>query len=135
MLVVKITIATEQHRQRAINAIKSLPLEPIQVVETKVRKDSKTLAQLRTVYGWFRFISTEYAAAGGKFFHPEVWKHELKTRFGLWVEKETFKGTRTELKSLADYNITEMSKFMDDVNHFVGSEFSIFVPLPGEPEV
>ena len=130
----KFTIGTEQHRQRVIDAIKSLPLEPVQVVEIKVRKDSKTLAQLRTVYGWFRYISSKYAEAGGKYYLPETWKKELKNRYGVWVEEETFKGVEMVLKSLADYNIKEMSKFMDDVNHFVGSEFSIFVPLPGEPE-
>lgn len=130
----KFTLSTEQIRQRAIDAINGLPLEPVQVVEIKIRKDSKTLAQLRTVYGWFKFISTEYAEATGKFYQSETWKHHLKERFGLTVEKETFGGVRTEMKSLADYNIKEMSKFMDDVNHFVGSEFQIFVPLPGEPE-
>ncbi len=130
----KFTLSTEQIRQRVIDAIKSLPLEPVQVVEIKVRKDSKTLAQLRTLYGWFRYISTEYAEATGKFYQAETWKYHLKERFGLTVEKETFDGVRTEMKSLADYNIKEMSKFMDDVNLFVGSEFSIYVPLPGEPE-
>jgi hypothetical protein len=101
-------------------------------VEISERKDNKTLAQLRTVYGWFRYISTTYAEAGGKYYLPETWKYHLKDRFGLTVEKEMFNGVRTEMKSLADYNIQEMSKFMDDVNHFVGSEFQIFVPLPGE---
>lgn len=126
----KVTIASEAHRQRAIDSIKSLPLEPIQVVEIKVRKESKTAAQCRTVHGWFRYIAGKYAEAGGKYYLPETWKDELKNRFGVWEEKETFKGTRTQLKSIADYNITEMSKFMEDVNHFVGSEFQIFVPLP-----
>jgi hypothetical protein len=112
----------------------ALSPDTVWTVTIKERKDSKTLAQLRTIYGWFRYISTEYAEATGKYYQAETWKYHLKDRFGLTVEKETFGGVRTEMKSLADYNIAEMSKFMEDVNHFVGSEFSIFVPLPGEPE-
>lgn len=102
--------------------------------EIKEQKESKSIAQLRTVHGWFRFISIEYADATGTYYSPDAWKVYFKDRFGVEIGYDTLEGEKREQKSFEKYNVKEMSELMDNINHFCGSEFSIFVPLPGEPE-
>ncbi len=118
---------------RLYQVCESLDTEKRWQVNIKEWKESISDAQRRTVHGWFRFISQQYAEATGKHYSPASWKIYFKERFGLWNEIETLDGIKTELKSLADYKMPELSKLMDDINHFCGSEFNIFVPIPGEP--
>jgi hypothetical protein len=129
----KSTVHTENDRERVISKITSakLPLS----VEWKRWVEKRSNPQNSLVHVWFGVISTKHAENTGKFYHADMWKVHLKEMFGYWIEVEMPDGKiRRELKSTADYDVAEMAKFMDNVDHYAGGELNIFLPMPSVPD-
>lgn len=103
-------------------------------VEVKKYVQKRSNPQNRLVHKWFGFIAKEFALAGGKFYTPAQWKDHLKELFGYWIEVEMLGKTKMVQKSTADYDVKEMSTFMEKVDHYCGSEFHIFLPSPNVPD-
>jgi len=130
---VKIIIRGERQLHRAIDVLNMLPAEPVMQVEIKPFKDSKSLAQLRTVHGWLREVQEVFQESQGKFYTIEALKEYFKNLFGVTQILDLPDGTqRVILKSFADYEMPEMSKLMEDMLHYCGSDLRIYLTIPGE---
>ena len=86
---------------------------------------ASVVPQNALIHKWFGVIAKEYAMSGGNFYTAEMWKEHLKNLFGYWEEFEMLGKTVRRLESTADYDVAEMSKFMDNL---VRSRFT-FVEL------
>ena len=130
---VKIILRGMPQVDRAIEILRMLPLEPVMQVEIKVLKDSKSLAQLRTVFMWLKEIQTCFQESQGVFYTTEALQEWAKGLFGVTQILDMPDGTqRVILKSFADYEMPEMSKLMEDMLHYCGSELRIYLTIPGE---
>lgn len=116
---------------RAIEIIKSLPLNPVMVVKITEFKDSKSLAQLRTVHMWVKEVQEWFQETQGKYYTVDALKDYFKNMFGLYETSETPTGELFKLKSFASYTLAEMREFMDKMNHYCASELHIFLTIPG----
>ena len=131
---IKIILRGMPQVDRACEIIRMLPLEPLMVVTIAQHKDSKSLAQLRTVHMWLREVQDFFQEAHGKYYHLDALKEHFKGLFGVVEVMEAPSGNKTIVKSFADYTVDEMSQFMDDMNHYCGSELHLFLTLPGIDE-
>lgn len=129
----KKTCHNETDRKRVISHIESakLPLS----VEWKRWVEKRSNPQNALLHKWFGVISIKHAENTGKFYHADMWKLHLKEMFGYWTEVEMPDGRIVrQLKSTADYDVAEMSEFMDGVDHYAGGELHIFLPMPHVPD-
>jgi hypothetical protein len=110
-----------------------LPLEPVMQVEIKVLKDSKSLAQLRTVFMWLKEIQTCFQESQGVFYTTEALQEWTKGLFGVTQILDMPDGTqRVILKSFANYEMEEMATMMEKMLHYCGSELHIYLTIPGD---
>ena len=128
----KVNIHTKDKLASVLAKISASKL-PI-TIESKRYVEKRSLPQNALVHKWFGFIAKEFAMAGGKFYTPDQWKDHLKEMFGIRVEVEMLGKTKMVLKSTADYDVKEMSEFMEKIDHYCGSEFHIFLPSPNVPD-
>lgn len=128
---IKLILRSKLQVDRAVEIIQMLPEEPLMQVTISQFKDSKSLAQLRTVHMWVKEVQTHYQESEGKFYKIEALKQYFKELLGVLDVIETPAGQREVLKSFADYSVEEMSEFMDKMNHYCGSELRIFLTIPG----
>jgi hypothetical protein len=120
---------------RAVHILQTIPQEPVMEFSLKPFKDSKSLAQLRTVHGWIREIQEAFQESQGKFYTIESLKEWLKGLFGVTELLDMPDGTqRLVYKSFADYKMQEMSTLMEKMEHYCGSELRIFLTIPNSPE-
>ncbi len=124
----------EQIRSRARQIIDSVPLDPVHELIIRPAKSKRSLRQNNTIYGWFRYVSLEYAEATGKFYTQDQWKEYFKSLFGYTEEAGIMGKVIVRQKSTADYTTAEMSKFMEQMDFYCGSELQIFLPIPGMEE-
>ena len=117
---------------RATEILRMLPLEPVMEVTIRQHKDSKSLAQLRTVHMWIKEIQEAFQESHGKFYTVDSLKEWLKGLFGIIDILETPKEKVEVVRSFADYSQEEMSKFMETMSHYCGSELRIFLTLPDD---
>ncbi len=103
-------------------------------VEVKKYVETRSNPQNRLVHKWFGFVAKEYAMSTGKFYTLDMWKQYFKDMFGYWEDVEMLGKMIRRQKSTADYDVKEMSKFMESVDHYCVSELHIFVPSPGVPD-
>jgi len=120
----------QTQKDRAAEIIQTIPIEPLMEVTIKLHKDSKSLAQLRTVHKWVKEVQTHYQESEGTFYRVDALKEYFKGMFGVLDIIETPDGRKEILKSFADYKLHEMQKFMDDMNHYCGSK-QIWLTIPG----
>ena len=125
-------IFNDTQRCRIVSHIQSSTL-PI-VINVKKYVEKRSLPQNALFHKWCGFVAKEFAMAGGKFYTLEMWKDHFKELFGYWEEFEMLGKTVRRLKSTADYDVKEMSAFMEKIDHYCGSEFHIFVPSPSVPD-
>ena len=117
---------------RAIEILRMLPLEPVMQVEIKVLKDSKSLAQLRTVFMWLKEIQTCFQESQGVFYTTEELQEWTKGLFGVTEVLNLPDGKKKIiLKSFSKYTMEEMQLFMNGVDHYCGSELHIYLTIPG----
>lgn len=103
-------------------------------IESKKYVEKRSLPQNSLFHKWCGFVAKEFAMSGGKFYALEMWKDHFKELFGVWEEIEMLGKKKMVLKSTADYDVKEMSAFMEKIDHYCGSEFYIFVPSPSLPD-
>jgi len=127
----RITIREERHLQRVLDIVRDLPLEPPHVVSIEPYKDSKTLAQVRTVHGLIRQIQVFFAESQGKAYTMDALKDYFKGLFGEVEVLETPAGVKERYMSFADYKIDQMAKFIDNLDRHCVSEFGLYLVMPG----
>lgn len=103
-----IRLITQMQRDFAIETIRDTKLGAN--YEMVIRKEKKTPPQLRTIYMLF----TDIAMAAEQYTRDQI-KRKMKLLFG--VREVTVVGDEviTELKSLADYDVDEAMKFINEV--------------------
>ena len=116
---------------RAIEILKALPLNPVMVVKITEFKDSKSLAQLRTVHMWIKEVQESFQGTHGKYYRIDDLKDWFKSLFGIIEISDTPDGDMQKYKSFKDYTLEEMREFMDKMSHYCASELHIFLTIPG----
>lgn len=131
---IKIILISMAQFDRAVHILQTIPQEPVMEFSLKPFKDSKSLAQLRTVHGWIKEVQVAFQESHGKFYTVEALKYHFKDLFGVVDVIDTPNGPKTELKSFAKYSVEEMSNLMEHMEHYCGSELRIFLTIPNAPE-
>lgn len=131
---IKIILRGQQQFDRAVHILQTIPAEPIMEFTLKPFKDSKSIAQLRTVHLWMKEVQEYFQESEGKFYTIAALKEYFKGLFGIIDIVETPTGTKEIVRSFADYSVDEMSKFMQKMEHYCGSELRIFLTIPGLDE-
>ena len=111
----------------------SLVDKPHSVV-IKPYRSSRTRAQVALLNIWCREVSMEYQKAYGHWIPADNWKLSFYKGYGVVdVITSPLDGTAIEIMpSINDMDIEEASKFLEWIDHTVGSEFDIILTRPEE---
>lgn len=116
---------------KAQNLISDLPYEPVHEVIIREHKSSRSLAQNRLLWMWLTHISQQHFDKGGEFYSPETWKIYFQQVF---LEREVYKLPKghieARLKGTSKLNTKEFTEFLNDIDHYCGSELEIYLPHP-----
>ena len=125
-----IIIIDEQRRDRAIDALRSLPFDVVHEVVVRPHKSNRTLAQNNLLHHWCREIALGVGESTGEFHQPEAWKEFLKQLF-LGQESFMIGGTIiTRTKRTRDLKVKPFAEFLGQVDHYSGSELQVFLSRP-----
>ena len=126
-------ILTEADRHSAAQAIQILPLDKPLKVTVEVYKKNRSLAQNNLLWMWMTQLSNEYGLKTGKFYDPEVWKLQMCKQFLEMKHMEWPNGDEwEEIRGTSKLKTDEFSKFLENVDHFVGSEYEIQLNHPDD---
>ena len=120
---------TAYNKPIVIDAIRRAPEDHL----CSIAKPKKTNPQIRLIYKWFSEIQTFFTESAGKAYTQKQIKIWLKELFGEHIEHEINGKFIIELKSLADYEKEEMSKFMESVDRYMAHELGCFLTQPNQP--
>lgn len=130
----KIILATEHHRQRAIDAIRALPLIPTQSVEVKPHKSTRSTAQNSLYWKWLDIIRLHVADSTGETYSAEELHEWFKKKFlparMVEIAGEVVPVTRTTTK----LDTAKMAEYMEKVDRYCVTALHLFLPQPGGPE-
>ena len=103
-------------------------------VDIKPFRSSRTRAQVALLNIWCREVSMKYQEAYGQWIHADNWKRSFYKGYGaVDVISSPIDGSAIEiLPSINDMDIEEASKFLEWIDHTVGSEFDILLTRPEE---
>ena len=105
--------------------------EKVFELEIREHKKNRSKAQNRLMHLWFTKMSREVFLTHGKQIDPEGWKEYFKLFF---LGKEVIEMPNGQLservRRTRDLNTTQMSAFLNDVDHMAGSEYQIQLPHP-----
>ena len=126
-------IRTEADRHSAAQAIQFLPLNKPLKVTVEVYKKNRSLAQNNLLWMWMTQLSNEYGLKAGKFYDPEVWKLQMCKQF-LGMEHLEFQNGEEweEIRVTSKLNTAEFTQFLEDIDHFVGSEYEVQLKHPDD---
>jgi hypothetical protein len=144
----KVIIASEEHRHRAMEILKSLPLDPVHEVDFREFKKNRTLEQNALMWKWFTIIGNELGEPKedvaerykDKFLvniyerdDPdyaemvqalrEVWRHGMKSE-ALNLRKRI-----VALTSTTTATVKQLSEYMTNIEHDAAS-LAISLPHP-----
>lgn len=129
-----IVIHNQDLRRRAASAVRNIMSEPLMEVVIRPHKSQRSIAQNALLHAWMKEVSVQYAESHGKFYSPEMWKEYFK-RIHLGEETIEVAGkAKTITKKSRDLKVKEMTEFLEFIDHFCGSEMSIFLPHPEDRE-
>lgn len=117
---------------RAASVVAGLPCDPLLEVVIRPHKSKRSLQQNALLHAWLREISQQHAESHGTFYKPELWKEYFRELF-LGQKVLEVCGKVFERKvSTTELTVEEMTRFMEQIDHYCGSELHIFLPRPGE---
>ena len=120
----KITLTSEDARQRLIGLVGQLDLTKLWEVEVRLKPKKRSLDQNSLLHRWFDIIAQETGDT------PKSVKADLKNMFSPKVErvsKLTGK-TNTEPKDTHEFTTKECVEFMDAVDKFCARDLGILLP-------
>ena len=103
---------------------------PLHQVAIKPHKSSRSLAQNNLFHMWCRQVSLDYAETYGQFYSPAHWKIYFKEMFLGYESVEINGKIINELRQTSKLNVKQFSEFLEQVDMYSGSEFSIVLPHP-----
>jgi hypothetical protein len=143
-----ITIVSEQHRNRAIEIIKALPLEPAHVVDIRERKKDRSVDQNALYWKWLTIIGNELGESKedvherykdkflvniyerdntdfAEMIHAlrEVWRQGMK------VEAAGLRKHIVSLTSTTTATVKQMTEYLQNIEHDAAS-LAIALPHP-----
>lgn len=129
----KIVIATEQHRQRAIEALRALPLIPTQSVEIKPHKSTRSTQANALLWKWYEIIRLHVADSTGEIYSAEEIHEHFKRKF-LPARLVEIAGEVTPVaRTTTKLNTAEFSEFMESIDRYCVTSLNLFLPSPGAP--
>ena len=126
-------IRTEVDRHSAAQAIQFLPLDKPLKVTVEVYKKNRTLAQNNLMWEWMKQLANEVGLRTGKFYDPMIWKEQMCKQF-LGMEHFEFPNGEEwdDIRGTSKLKTDEFSKFLENVDHFVGSEYEVQLKHPDD---
>ena len=106
---------------------------PLLCVDVTKCNNNRSLAQNRLLHMWFSQIAKDTHASGGKPYTAEIWKYYFKQMFlGEDVIELPDGKMKIEVKGTSKLNTKEMTDFLENIDHYAGSELNIQLHHPGE---
>ena len=107
--------------------------KPLLEVTVTKYKANRSLSQNKLLHMWFAQIAKDVYESGGKPYTPEVWKYYLKQMFlGEDVIELPDGKMKIEVKGTSKLNTKEMTDFLENIDHFCGSELNVQLHHPGD---
>lgn len=110
--------------------IGELPREPLYEVVIQPYRVKRSIAQNSLLHFWMRHISDWYYHTHGQLIAPEVWKIFFKRHFLGQEHHEMLGETWDETRHTSDLSVKEMGEFLNNIDHYCGSEFGMSLPRP-----
>ena len=125
-----IILTGQEQVDLAIDILAGPPLVPVHQLEIRPFKSSRSLAQNNLFHMWCRQVSLDYAETYGQFYSPAHWKIYFKEMFLGYESIEINGKIINELRHTSKLNVKQFSEFLEQVDMYSGSEFSIILPHP-----
>lgn len=104
--------------------------QPIYEVIVKEFKSTRSLCQNRLYWKWLHEISKQYHESGRELYSDEVWHEYMKKTF-LSTDISEVRGKFIEMrKTTTKLNTKEFTQYLEDIEHYCGSELHVNLPHP-----
>lgn len=124
----RFTLVNQTIRERAVNAVMSVPDGHIVAVSPPTRTNS----QNRLYWKWVNAIRLHILDSTGKAFSSDEVHEFFKSKFLPSREVEIGGEVRNCKGSTAALNTKDMAEYMDRIDNFCVESLQLYLPYPGE---
>lgn len=117
-------------QDNAINRIKEIALDGKIQVKLENKNSVRSVIQNNLYWLWMHKVSIDYHLQGYKLISDRVWHEYFKEHF-LPQKIEEVRGVFIKTrKSTTKLTTKEFGKYLENIDHYVGSEMHIVLPHP-----
>jgi len=126
-----VKIIGEAQRQRAMEILRGLPLEPVCEVTFREAKSKRSLAQNSIYWKWVDCIRLHVMDSTGQAYSADQMHEWFKAKFLPTSTVEIAGEVQRCRLSTTVLNTAEMSEYMDKIDRFCVSNLGLYLPQPG----
>lgn len=125
-----IVIRDDVRRQRALNVIREIKIDPAKPMEIIIQpfRCTRTLAQNRLMWWWFNHICIHLKLTMGKYYSKEQMRAHFIELFSPVVTEEFMGKITTRKKTTSEMTIEEFTKFLNDIEHYTFDVLHFVLP-------
>lgn len=127
-----IVIRNDLRRQRALNAIRDIKIDPDHLIEVVVQdfNCTRSLAQNRLMWFWYKHIRLHMLAVKGEWYSEKSLHRYFSDMFMPWVTETVFGKVINRQKTSSELNVKEFSEYLTNLERYCYDNENIQLVLP-----